>query len=105
MAAKLVGLRIFADDADKMNLAVGDVGGSVLLVSQFTLFGDVRSGRRPGFEAALEPEGAEQLYQQLIEEIQALDVQVACGRFRASMRVSLDNDGPVTILIDSKKTF
>lgn len=103
---KIVGLRIFADDEGKMNRSVLDVGGGVLLVSQFTLFGDARKGRRPAFVDALEPGPAEALYERAVAAVRAAGVtQVATGVFRADMQVELVNDGPVTILLDSKKLF
>ena len=106
LADKLVNLRIFADDAGKMNRSVLDIGGGVLLVSQFTLYGDARKGRRPAFVEALEPVAAEALYQRTVDAVRALGVtHVATGVFRADMQVELVNDGPVTILLDSKKLF
>lgn len=103
---KLVNLRIFADDDGKMNRSVLDTGGGVLLVSQFTLYGDARKGRRPAFVDALEPVAAERLYEQLVARVRAAGVaDVATGRFRADMQVELVNDGPVTILLDSRKGF
>lgn len=102
---KLVGLRIFADDAGQMNLAVGDVGGALLIVSQFTLLGDARKGRRPSFIAAMPPGPAEQLYDRVVALARETGLRVATGRFRASMQVSLVNDGPVTLLLDTKKLF
>ena len=103
---KLVNLRIFADDAGKMNRSVLDTGGGVLLVSQFTLYGDARKGRRPAFVDALEPVAAERLYDQLVARVRAAGVaDVATGVFRADMQVELVNDGPVTILLDSRKQF
>lgn len=103
---KIVHLRIFADDAGKMNRSVLDVGGGVLVVSQFTLFGDVRQGRRPAFTAALEPVAAKALYLQSLDAIRAAGVsRVEAGEFAADMRVELVNDGPVTILLDSRKVF
>jgi D-tyrosyl-tRNA(Tyr) deacylase len=105
-ADKLVNLRIFADDAGKMNRSVLDTGGGVLLISQFTLYGDARKGRRPAFIDALEPVAAERLYEDLVARVRALGVaRVATGVFRADMAVELVNDGPVTILLDSKKLF
>jgi D-tyrosyl-tRNA(Tyr) deacylase len=106
IADKLVNLRIFADDAGKMNRSVLDTGGGVLLVSQFTLYGDARKGRRPAFVDALEPVAAERLYDALVTRVRALGVaHVATGVFRADMAVELVNDGPVTILLDSRKRF
>ncbi len=103
---KIANLRIFADDAGKMNRSVLDVGGGVLAVSQFTLYGDARKGRRPAFVDALEPVAAEKLYQDVVAGLRAAGVaQVATGVFRADMEVELVNDGPVTILLDSRKAF
>ncbi len=103
---KIVHLRIFADDANKMNRSVLDVGGGVLVVSQFTLLGDVRQGRRPGFTGALEPAAAKALYLQSLDALRAAGVsRVEAGEFAADMRVELVNDGPVTILLDSRKVF
>ena len=103
---KIVGLRIFSDDDGKMNRSVVDVGGGVLLISQFTLFGDARKGRRPAFIDALEPGPAEALYQEVVAGVRAAGVvRVATGVFRADMLVELANDGPVTILLDSRKQF
>lgn len=103
--SKVIALRVFPDAAGKMSLALGDVGGELLVVSQFTLFGDMRRGNRPSFDDALEPVAAERLYERFVAEARARGVTVATGRFRADMRVFVENDGPVTILIDSKKTF
>jgi D-tyrosyl-tRNA(Tyr) deacylase len=97
---KVLGLRIFEDGAGKMNLAVSDVGGSMLVVSQFTLYGDVRRGRRPGFDGAMPPEEAERVYDAFVREARA-HLRVESGRFRAHMQVSSLNDGPVTLWIDS----
>ncbi len=105
LAEKVVGLRIFEDASEKLNLAVGDVGGAVLAVSQFTLLGDTRRGKRPSFTDAMEPARANELFEAFCAACRALGVTVATGRFRASMRVELENVGPVTILIDTKKTF
>ncbi len=103
---KIVNLRIFADDAGKMNRSVLDVGGGVLVVSQFTLYGDARQGRRPAFTGALEPVAAKALYEQSLVAIRAAGVQrVEAGEFAADMQVELLNDGPVTILLDSRKGF
>jgi len=103
---KVVNLRIFADDAGKMNRSVLDVGGGVLVVSQFTLYGDVRQGRRPAFTGALEPVAAKALYEDSLGAIRAAGVtRVEAGEFAADMQVELLNDGPVTILLDSRKGF
>jgi D-aminoacyl-tRNA deacylase len=103
---KLVNLRIFADADGKMNRSVLDVAGGVLVISQFTLFGDARKGRRPAFVGALEPVAAERLYGDVVRGIAAAGVaRVATGVFRADMAVELVNDGPVTILLDSRKQF
>lgn len=104
-AEKISGLRVFEDAEDKMNLSLQDVGGSVLLVSQFTLLGDARHGRRPSFIRAARPEQAEPLFAQLCRRIADKGIHVETGRFRTHMEVSLVNDGPVTILLDSKKGF
>jgi D-tyrosyl-tRNA(Tyr) deacylase len=105
MAEKVLGLRAFADEDGKMNRDVVEVGGGILAVSQFTLLGDCRKGRRPGFTDAAPPELAELLYQRFISFIAAAGVTVAQGVFRAHMLVSLTNDGPVTLLLDSRKLF
>ena len=105
LAEKLVGLRVFDDADGKMNLAVADIAGSMLVVSQFTLLGDCRKGRRPGFSDAAPPEVAVALYESFVREVQDRGVPVATGRFRAHMEVSLVNDGPVTLLLDSRKAF
>jgi D-tyrosyl-tRNA(Tyr) deacylase len=102
---KIVNLRIFPDDAGNMNLALKDVGGALLIVSQFTLYGDCRKGRRPSFIAAMPPEPAEKMYEQFVAAARQSGVPVETGRFRAMMDVELVNDGPVTLLIDSKKEF
>ncbi len=104
-ADKISGLRVFEDTDDKMNLSLQDVGGAVLLVSQFTLLGDARHGRRPSFIRAARPEQAEPLFEQLCRRIADKGIHVETGRFRTHMEVSLVNDGPVTILLDSKKGF
>ena len=105
MAEKLANLRIFADEAGKMNRSVLDVGGAILLVSNFTLHGDCRKGRRPGFDAAAEPELANQLYEKVGELIAAQGVPVEKGVFGEYMQVSSVNDGPVTFLLDSGRLF
>ena len=104
-ADKLAGLRVFVDDEDKMNRSVLDVGGAILLVSQFTLLGDARHGRRPSFIAAARPEEAEPLLETMKAMLEEKGLHVETGRFRAHMDVELVNDGPVTILIDSRKVF
>lgn len=103
MADKVPNLRIFEDDEGKMNRSLKDVGGSILAVSQFTLYGDARGGRRPSFTEAARPETANELYEKLVEAWRAQGVHVETGRFRADMQVSLVNDGPVTLLLDSTK--
>jgi len=105
MAEKVVHLRIFADDQGKMNRSLLDVDGGLLAVSQFTLWGDCRKGRRPSFVAAAEPAKASALYEAFIDHVRSLGVTVASGRFQEMMEVSLVNDGPVTLLLDSKKEF
>ncbi|WP_168121650.1 D-aminoacyl-tRNA deacylase [Paenibacillus sp. HB172176] len=101
MADKVSGLRIFEDDAEKMNLSILDVGGAVLSVSQFTLYGDCRKGRRPNFMAAARPEQAKELYELFNEQLRAAGLTVATGRFGAMMEVELVNDGPVTLILES----
>ncbi|MHC4069615.1 MAG: D-aminoacyl-tRNA deacylase [Planctomycetota bacterium] len=105
VAEKLAGLRIFSDDAGKINHSVMDVGGAVLVVSNFTLHGDCRKGRRPGFDAAAEPELAKSLYEKVIELLRSRGVEVAEGEFGGHMHIESLNDGPVTFLVDSKKEF
>ncbi len=105
MTQKIAGLRIFSDDEGKMNLSVVDVKGTVLVVSQFTLYGDCRKGRRPSFVASREPQEAERLVREFCSKLRGLVEDVQEGVFGADMQVSLTNDGPVTLLIDSKKTF
>ena len=100
LAEKIAHLRIFTDDDDKMNLSVLDAGGSVLVVSQFTLYGDTRKGRRPGYVDAARPEVAEPLCDAVVDALRALDVPVQTGRFRADMKVELINNGPVTLSIE-----
>ena len=105
LAAKVAGLRIFEDDQGKMNLSLSDLGGSVLAVSQFTLYGDVRHGKRPSFDAAAPPEKARALYEYFVQRIRATGLRCETGRFQEMMQVELVNDGPVTILLDSSKAF
>ena len=105
LADKIAGLRIFEDAAGKMNLSVADVGGAVLAVSQFTLFGDVRRGKRPSFDAAARPEQARALYEYFVARVRAGGLRCETGRFQEMMDVELVNAGPVTILLDSKKGF
>ncbi|MDA8211975.1 MAG: D-aminoacyl-tRNA deacylase [Clostridia bacterium] len=105
IAEKLAGLRIFEDAEGKLNLSVQDVGGEILVVSQFTLYGDCRKGRRPGFSEAAPPEAANRLYLKVVELLEDMGLRVATGRFQASMLVEIANDGPVTLLLDSRKNF
>ena len=105
LADKIAGLRIFEDENGKMNLDTASVGGGVLVVSQFTIYGDVRRGKRPSFDAAAPPEHARQLYEYFVERIRAVGLPCQTGRFQEMMQVELVNDGPVTILLDSKKGF
>ncbi len=105
MAQKISGLRVFEDAEDKMNLSLADVGGSCLLVSQFTLLADARKGRRPNFVRAARPEAAEPLFTELVETLRSEGLTVETGRFRTHMAIEMVNDGPVTILLDSRKMF
>jgi D-tyrosyl-tRNA(Tyr) deacylase len=105
LADKIVELRIFSDDEGKMNRSLLESGGAMLVISQFTLLGDCRKGRRPSFIDAAPPERGEQLYLEFVEAVRQRGIEVATGRFRAHMDVSLVNDGPVTLLLDSKKLF
>ena len=104
-AQKLIGLRVFEDNDGKMNRSIAEVGGAMLIVSQFTLYGDCRKGRRPSFIAAAPPEKADSLYRQVVAEVRGQGIAVETGRFQAMMQVELVNDGPVTLLIDSRKEF
>jgi D-aminoacyl-tRNA deacylase len=105
LAGKIAGLRIFEDAGGRMNLNVTDAGGAVLAVSQFTLCGDVRRGKRPSFDDAARPERARELYEYFVAQIQRLGLRCETGQFQATMSVSLVNQGPVTILLDSSKSF
>jgi D-tyrosyl-tRNA(Tyr) deacylase len=105
LAEKIATLRIFGDEEDKMNLSVKDVGGALLAVSQFTLIGDCRKGRRPSYDKAAKPEDAEYLYRDFVELLKSKGLPVEVGAFRALMHVSLVNDGPVTLILDSRKAF
>ena len=105
LAEKITALRIFPDEAQKMNLSLLDSGGAMLIVSQFTLHGDCRKGRRPSFVAAAPPEEAAPLYERFIARVEKLGVPVAAGRFGAMMEVTLVNDGPVTLLLDTRGAF
>ena len=105
IASKIRDLRIFSDDAEKMNLSVLDRQGGVLVVSQFTLAGDARNGRRPSFASAAPPQIARALYEDVVRELKTSGLRVETGEFQAMMQVALVNDGPVTILLDSRKTF
>ncbi len=105
IADKITGLRIFEDEDDKLNLSLADVGGEVLAISQFTLLADARKGRRPGFTKAARPEDADPLYRMTIERIREAGIHVEEGVFRTHMVVDIQNDGPVTILLDSHKNF
>jgi D-tyrosyl-tRNA(Tyr) deacylase len=105
LVEKIIGLRIFEDAEGKMNLSVQDSGGAVLVVSQFTLYGDVRRGKRPSFDAAARPEEAKRLYEYFVGKVRAAGLRCETGQFQAMMEVQLVNSGPVTILVDSGKTF
>lgn len=105
IADKIAGLRIFEDADGKMNRSLADIGGAVLVVSQFTLYGDVRKGKRPSFDRAARPERANQLYEYVVGKVRATGLRCETGRFQAMMAVELINDGPVTILLDSERQF
>jgi len=105
ISEKILALRIFPDENGKMNLSIRETGGGLMVVSQFTLYGDVRDGRRPSYTAAAEPARARSLYEAALAELRASGIEVASGEFAASMEVSSTNLGPVTILIDTEKTF
>ena len=105
LADKVANLRIFSDDEGKMNRSLLDTGGQALVVSQFTLYGDARKGRRPSFIRAAQGPSAERVYERVVTELRALDITCATGQFGATMQVALTNEGPVTILLDSDKTF
>lgn len=105
LAEKTAGLRVFPDQQGKMNRSVAEAGGSVLVVSQFTLYGDVRRGKRPSFDAAARPQQAQLLYECFVEKLRGLGLRAETGRFQEMMEVELVNDGPVTILLDSEKRF
>jgi len=105
LADKIIGLRIFEDSGGKMNLSLAEVEGAVLALSQFTLYGDVRRGRRPSFDAAAAPQPARELYEYFVEKIRAAGIRCETGKFQEMMQVELVNEGPVTILLDSTKAF
>jgi D-tyrosyl-tRNA(Tyr) deacylase len=105
LAEKTIGLRIFEDAGGKMNLSVAEVGGALLVVSQFTLYGDARRGKRPSFDAAAPTEQARELYEYFVERVRAASLSCETGRFQETMQVELVNEGPVTILLDSAKGF
>lgn len=102
---KIIGLRIFEDENNKMNLSLKDINGQILIVSQFTLYGDARKGKRPNFSSAANPQYANELYEIFIDKIKENNIKCETGKFGADMKVNINNDGPVTILLDSKKNF
>lgn len=102
IADKIIGMRIFSDENDKMNLSLKDVGGSMLVISQFTLYGDCSHGRRPYFGGAMEPQGANEMYEKFVIYVKEQGIHTETGEFGADMKVSLTNDGPVTIILESK---
>ena len=105
LVEKTIGLRIFEDAGGKMNLSVAEVGGALLVVSQFTLYGDARRGKRPSFDAAAPPQQARELYEYFVEKVRVAGLRAQTGRFQETMQVELVNEGPVTILLDSAKAF
>lgn len=105
LADKIINLRIFEDENGKMNISMLDVGGELLVVSQFTLYGDCRKGKRPGYDKAARPEIAEEIYNKFLDYCRGYNIKVEAGRFQAMMMMEIHNDGPVTLLIDSKKEF
>lgn len=103
IAEKVMGLRVFSDENDKMNLSIRDIGGSILAISQFTLYGDCRKGRRPNFTSAMEPKTAERMYNDFVRILRDNGIETQTGKFGADMQVELVNDGPVTLMLDSSK--
>lgn len=105
LAEKIINLRVFEDSNGKMNLSLRDVNGELLIISQFTLYGDTRKGKRPSYDKAARPEVAEAMYNKFVDYCKQYDIKVQTGKFQAMMMVEIQNDGPVTLLIDSKKDF